>query len=290
MKQVLLIHAHKDLDQLNALVGQMAGPQMLVFVNLDAKSAIDPAQVDGRARLIRRRIPIWWADVSQVEATLHSLTEIIAAVPDFDKVIFVSAQDAPLLPNALLLRELEAVRGHELIECTPVGEGGWRCEERFEYYHFPRAGRVKALAARALERAMRLTGLRRPMLHGYRPHGGSSWWALSRACIIEVLAQVAADPALLRYFRHVACGDELFFQTLVMRSPFAGRVLHNNYRYMQWPDGDARNPKILEAADFSSIAESNAHFCRKIDAIASAGLLPLLQHLREDRAAGPGAH
>ena len=40
------------------------------------------------------------------EATLASLRQILLEQPDFDKVIFLSAQDFPLLPNALLKREL----------------------------------------------------------------------------------------------------------------------------------------------------------------------------------------
>ena len=283
MKQVLLIHAHKDLGQLNALVGQMADADLLVFVNIDAKSAIDPAQVDPRARLVQRRIPIYWADFSQVQATLNSLEEIVAAAPDFDKVIFVSAQDAPLLPNELLRRELAAARDRELIECTPVGEGGWRCEERFHYFHFRAGGRLGKLAERLLERTMRALGLRRRAPPGLRLYGGSSWWALSRACIIDVLAQVKAEPGLLHWWSTVACSDELFFQTLVMRSPFAARVLPDNFRYVQWPDSGARNPKILDAADFERIAASRAHFCRKIDPAASAALLPLLEQLRRSR-------
>lgn len=283
MKQVLLIHAHKDLGQLNALVGQMADEHLLVFVNIDAKSAIDPAMVDPRAHLVRRRIAIHWADFSQVQATLNSLEEIMAAVPDFDKVMFISAQDAPLLPNDLLRRELDAARARELIECTPVGEGGWRCEERFQYFHFPRAGTAGKLFERVLERAMRALGLRRRAPRALALYGGSSWWALSRACIADVLAQARAEPALLRWFGTVACSDELFFQTLVMRSPFAARVLPNNFRYVQWPDSGARNPKVLDAADFPAIAASRAHFCRKIDPAASAALLPLLDQLRRSR-------
>lgn len=283
MKQVLLIHAHRDLAQLNALIAQMADETMQVFVNLDLKSAIDPAHIDPRARLVRQRIAIHWADFSQVQATLNSLAEIVAGVARFDKVIFISAQDAPLLSNSALRRELAALRGKELIECVPVGPGGWRCEERYQYFHLRGKGRLAALGARLLERAMRACSLRRPMLRGYQAYGGSSWWALSRPCITCLLDMVVADPALLRYFRNVACCDELFFQTLVMASPFRPRVLPNNFRFVLWADGSARNPKVLDAADFAQIAVSGAHFCRKIDSVGSAELLPLLQQLRAER-------
>lgn len=280
MKQVILIHAHKDLGQLNTLIGQLADEDFVIYVNVDAKSALDVARIAPPARLVRRRIAIHWGDYSQVRATLNSLAEIVDGVSEFDKVVFVSAQDFPLLSNAGLKRALAALHGSELMECTPVGPDGWDCAERYQYFHLPWAGPLAARTLRLGARAMRALGLRRTMVGGMRPFGGSSWWALSRPCIEHILARVRADASLERFFGTVACPDEIFFQTLVMDSPFAAKVVPNNFRYITWPASGARNPKILDAADYERIARSGAHFCRKIDPAASARLLPLLMRLR----------
>lgn len=287
MKHVILIHAHKDLDQLNGLVGQLAHDGFIIYVNVDTRARFDVARISPLARVVRQRIAVYWGHWSQVRAVLNALAEIVAAVPEFDKVVFISAQDAPLLPNSALEQALDAARGRELLECAPVGPDGWACQERYQYFHWPRAGRPGRLAAKLVQRAMRTLGLRRSMPAGMRPYGGSCWWALSRPCILMILARVAAEPALARCFRTVACPDELFFQTLVMDSPFGANVNTNNFRYIRWPDSAARNPKILDAADFDDIARSDAHFCRKIDAAASAGLLPMLARLRQERISSP---
>jgi hypothetical protein len=65
-----------------------------------------------------------------------------------------------------------------------------------------------------------------------------------------------------------------------MNSRFRERVLAENFRYIQWPEQGARNPKVLDEHDFERIAGSRAHFCRKIDSRASAALLPRLIALR----------
>ncbi|MBZ2206829.1 beta-1,6-N-acetylglucosaminyltransferase [Massilia soli] len=283
MKQVILIHAHKDLGQLNALVGQLAHDGLILYVHVDAKSALDVARIDPRARQVRRRIAVHWGDWSQVRATLNSLAEIVAAVPAFDKVVFISAQDYPLLSNEALIAALDAARGSELLECAAIGPQGWACQERYQYFHWPRGGRLARLAGKLLLRSMRALGWRRAMAAGMRPFGGSCWWALSRPCIEMILQRIQAQPSIEAYFRTVACPDEMFFQTLVMDSPFASRVVSNNFRFIRWPDGGARNPKILDAGDFDEIARSGAQFCRKLDAAGSAGLLPLLERLRQDR-------
>jgi hypothetical protein len=285
MKQVILIHAHKDLDQLNGLIEQLLDDEFCIVVNVDLKSALDVGRVHPGARLVQRRIAIHWGDFSQVQATLNSLGEIVAAVPAFDKVLFVSAQDFPLLANAELKRELARLAHHELLDSVAVGPHDWSCAHRYEYFYRPNGGTLADLACRLGNRAMRMAGLRRRMVNGLQPWGGSSWWALSRPCIEFILASVAADPGLIRFFRSVSCPDELFFQTLVMNSPFRERVLSNNFRYIQWPLTGARNPKVLERADYELIRQSGAHFCRKIEPVASAELLPLLLRLRQGQGA-----
>jgi hypothetical protein len=281
MRQVILIHAHRDIAQLNALATQLLDDDFLIYVNVDAKSAIDITALHPALRLVHPRIDIHWGRFSQVEATLHSMRQVLAEAGAFDKLVFLSAQDAPLLPNRRLKHELAALRGRELLDCVPVGPHGWSCAARYQYFHAG-AG-LAALASRAANRAMRACRLRRRMVHGWQPWAGSSWWALSRGCVEAIVARVAADPALGRFFRKVDCPDEMFFQTVVMNSPFREQVLHYHFRHIQWAAGSARSPKVLDAADFDAIAASPAHFCRKLDPAVSAALLPMLAGLRTSR-------
>ncbi len=280
MRQVILIHAHRDLAQLNALVAQLLDDDFLIYVNIDGKSAIDVGAVHRAARLVHPRIDIHWGRFSQVEATLHSMRHVLADAGQFDKLLFISAQDAPLLPNLRLKQELAALAAGELIDCVPAGPGGWDCAERYQYFH---AGGALAPACRVLNRAMRACGLRRAMVNGWQPWAGSSWWALSRGCVAAIVARAAADAALLRFFRTVDCPDEMFFQTVVMNSPFRQRVLHKNFRHIQWTTGSTRSPQVLDESDFGQIAAAPAHFCRKLEPQASAALLPLLDQLRASR-------
>ena len=280
--QVFLIQAHKDLDQLNALVEQLRDDDFRVYVNLDRKCALDPAAVHPSARLVRDRVDVHWGTFSQVQAVLNSLTQIVAEVPGFDKVIFLSAQDFPLLSNARLKEALALHAHHELLDTVAIGTGPgqWAAGYRYQYFYRDDGPRLLRWACGIANRAMRATGIHRRLPGGMRPYGGSSWWALSRACVQDILARVAREPGLVRFFRRCACPDEMFFQTLVMNSPFASRVLGQNFRYVQWPEHGARNPKILDEGDFERIAASRAHFCRKIDSEASAALLPHLLALR----------
>jgi hypothetical protein len=287
MRQVILIHAHKDLAQLNALVDLLLDDEFLIYVNVDAKSAIDVAALHPAVRLVHPRIAIRWGDFSQVEATLHSMRQVMAEAGAFDKLLFVSAQDFPLLSNRRLKQDLAALAGYELLDCVPIGPHGWQCAERYQYFHRDGGARLAMQACRLANRAMRAAGVTRAMINGWQPWGGSSWWTLSRACVAAIVGQVRADPAVVRFFRSVSCADELFFQTLVMNSPFRARVLSNNFRHLQWQDGEACSPKVLDEDDFDAIRASGAHFCRKIDPSVSAALMRRLRASLEPPCASP---
>lgn len=287
MRQVILIHAHKDLAQLNALVDLLLDDEFLIYVNVDAKSAIDVAALHPAARLVHPRIAIHWGDFSQVEATLHSMRQVMAEAGAFDKLLFVSAQDFPLLSNRRLKQDLAALAGYELLDCVPIGPHGWQCAERYQFFHRDGGARLAMQACRLANRAMRAAGVTRAMINGWQPWGGSSWWTLSRACVAAIVGQVRDDRAIVRFFRSVSCADELFFQTLVMNSPFRARVLSNNFRHLQWQDGGARSPKVLDEDDFDAIRASGAHFCRKIDPSVSAALMRRLRASLEPPCASP---
>jgi len=284
MRQVFLICAHKDLDQLNRLVGQLCDPDFLVYVHLDRKSGLDPARLHPQARPVRARVAVRWGHVSQVEATLASVRQILAEAPGFDKLVLLSAQDFPLLPNALLKAALARLSDRELIETAPVAFDGWRVMHRYAYFHRPGANPAARLACAAANRILRLLRCTRRLPYGLTPYGGSCWWALSQGCLREVLALADAYPSLLRFCRSVQSPDELFFQTLVMQSRFAGRVLPDNFRYIAWPQGGACHPKLLDEGDFERIKASGAHFCRKLDSHASAALLPRLLAWKDGQA------
>lgn len=272
MRQVFLIHAHKDLEQLNALVAHLSDPDFAVYVHLDRKWRLDTAGVHPLAHQVEPRIDVRWGGYSQVQAMLGSLRRVLAAEPEFDKLVFLSAQDFPVLSNSGLKRELARLEGRELIEAAPIGPDGWPVAYRYQYFHREGGGRAARYACALLNRALRLAGRTRRLPGALEPWGGSAWWSLSRSCIAELLAELDKRPALPRFFRSVLCPDEMFFHTLLMNSRFRDRVLANNFRYVQWPEGGGRNPAVLTESDVERILASGAHFCRKLDHAASAGL------------------
>src|SRR3569832_1189476 len=76
---------------------------------------------------------------------------------------------------------------------------------------------------------------RRRFPSGLVPYGGPDWWSLSRACLAHVLERAEQQPGLVRFFCYTASPGELFFQTVILNSPFAKRV-RNFAAYEEWRD------------------------------------------------------
>ena len=87
-----------------------------------------------------------------------------------------------------------------------------------------------------------------------------------------LISPIAKD--LLKRLKNSTCGDEIFFQTVLMNSNFADRIVHNNMRYIDW--SVISPPKFLTVEDYEKIISSRTLFCRKIESKTATELLPLL--------------
>jgi len=290
LKQIYLIHAHNHLAFLNYLINWLSGPQTLVYVNIDKKSGLDCSQIDPKARQIKKRVPINWGAWSQCEATLNSLRQIKEEQAEYGHVIFLSGQDLPVYPTEYIAGQLQA--GHQYINCTDINADWPQAKNRYRHFHQAELSRLyirrPGLAGFAgkvfyksgyylfngLYRALK--GRWRSMPFNMKAYGGSQWWMLERNCINYILEQTEQHPELIRFFRTTFCSDELFFQTMIMNSPFRDQVVPY-LRYIDWTNSpDGKSPKVLSDSDYEAIKASGALFCRKTDPVKS---LKLINHI-----------
>ena len=267
MKNVILIHAHVNVGQLNLLIAQLVDDRHSIYVNLDRKCDIDPASVHKAATVLKTRAEVRWGDYSQVQQILNSMTEITAAERGFGHMVLISGQDFPIVSNDQIDGFLSRNRDRDLLHHDRIGAGYWAVSDRFEYYHYHgRSWTIRKLF-RARRFVMDALGLKRSMVDGLAPYGGSQWWMLTEATVRYTLEFVCRNPRYLRFMRTVHCVDEMFFQTLLLNSPCRDRVVNDYRRYIDWSDcerGIGGSPNVLTESDFDKIVASNALFCRKV--------------------------
>lgn len=257
MKVAYLITAYGDFRHLERLVDALDDPRAAFFIHVDAKSPMPAGLLAGRENVAfapRRRV--WWGGWSHTAAIL-SLMEM-ASRGDFDYCVVMSGADYPVRSNETIYAKL--AEGGEFINAAP-GFRPDKPEGRVKYYRFDgfdRRGKGPVqLLFKGAERALKTLGIHKRRYPFPRVYAGVVWSALSMGCVRHILDHVEKNPRYVSFFRTSAVPEEMFFQTIVGNSPFAGDI-KGTLTYMDW-DADLRSPAFFSAAHLPKVAPGVLH-------------------------------
>lgn len=281
MRLAYLILCHKDPDQINRLVNALLDGDTDIYIHVDAKSNI-ASQITAwpSVFIIEQRVDTRWGTVSQIHSMLALITAAVMSGLQYDYLSLISGQDYPIQSQASFRNFLRDNYGKEFMEHYTLPnkqlsyEGGIG-RVRYRWIDFLTERRslpfriVRNIYLHTFGRMLRRSLDDLPVLYG-----GSNWFSITGHFARYTLHYLESNPAYLRRFDHTGCADEIFFQTLMMNSPFARNVVNNNLRYVKWSNGSS--PDILTASDYDNIVSSGRYFARKVDQTGSANLLDKL--------------
>ncbi|MBN1321077.1 MAG: hypothetical protein JXA87_09575 [Thermoleophilia bacterium] len=295
MRIAYVILAHKQPQQLRRLAARLDAPGVSFFVHVDRRVGaaafqqfVGALESFENVRFVRRRVSRW-GEFGLVRATLEGIAEALRQEPPVDYVVFLTGQDYPIKSRAFIDEFFERSRGRSFLDYDPVpSERYAEAGPRLERWYVHLLGRDFLLPDRRrgleLLRSPRRWPVflvscflprRRPPLKGYKPFTGSAYWALSRACAGYVDDFARRERSFVRHFKSVWVPDELFFQTMLLNSPFADEIDNSDLHHIRWSAGQA-HPATLTAADLDEIACSPALFARKFDLEVDERVLDLI--------------
>jgi hypothetical protein len=281
MKLVYLIHAHKNIAQLNNLIELLADNDTKIYVNIDLKSKIDVSKINEKAHLIKKRIPIIWAHYSQTQAILNSIEEINKNEASYSHIIFISGQDFPIKPNAIIKNTIQKDKDYLEYCIVPTEWSG--AKYRYERFHYQ--GKIKILRKIVMVFAsvIRRLGYCRKIPGEPIPYGGSDWWIFTKDTIEYIISFVNdnANKTYINFFCIVVHTSELFFHIILCNSEKMKNIVNDNCRYIDWSERRP-NPKNLDISDYEKIINSNKLFCRKIEQGVSDSLVEKLIEYRNN--------
>lgn len=264
-----LILAHKNPGQLRDLVNTLQDGDNYFFIHIDKKVQIEPFLNQsyfqpGKIFFCRNRVNANWGGFSLVQATMN----LIRSVPDNnitpDYVHLISGSDFPIKKNTDIKRFFISNNGQNFLEhfTFPVSHGGWGGMDRIRFrYNVDTLGQKKAILFAEEQRKLNVNI---PFPEGYKPYGGSQWWSLTGKCIDFIIKANSKRNILYEFSKSTYIPDEMFFQTLLMNSPFHSTVTNDNLRYIDWVSGPER-PRILRSDDLTRLKSSKKLFARKFD-------------------------
>lgn len=267
-----VILAHQLPTQVARLVRQLNAPGTFFLVHIDrrAGSAVyreAQAKLSGLDNVVfLRRHKLHWSGFGHVAATLEGIAELRTRSHPFDYLVLLTGQDYPIKPNAVIEETLARSGNRSFLEYMLVAEAFADGEERIRRWHWRRGqgpgGRHVSLP------------IPRRWPRGLVPYGGSSYWCLNRVCVEYAYSFASANPAFVRYLRHVDVPDEIVFQTILVNSPLREQIVNDNLRYIDWTRQPL--PAILGVADLDALARSRKLFARKFDPRVDAEILDLI--------------
>jgi Core-2/I-Branching enzyme len=296
MKIAYIILAHKEPEQLIRLVHRLNPEKNSFFIHIDKRvdNAIYNEMKNGLDHFSNvyflKRHRCFWGDFSLVKATIEGIDALDRKVP-FDWLILLSGQDYPIKSNLQIDRFLENNQGISFIEYFPLPnfKDDWGDEngglDRIEYWNFVLFNRRFRFTDKPLDCSREfliplpawplLFAKKRQFPKGLNPYGGGEWWCLPRECIEYIHNFIHQNRSFVRFFHHVHIPDEIFFQTIILNSPFKGSVVNDHLRYIEWSP-KREDPAILGKDDFGEFICSSSLFARKFDVSRDREILDMI--------------
>lgn len=286
MRLAALILVHHYPLQGAKLIHILLQNDLDVFVHVDARAQATYNELyslfkkEVRVTFTKERHKVYWGSFSQVLATL-ALLKCARQQNTYDYYTLLSGQDLPIQPLSDYRDFLEKNKGREFIHWYKLPHfenhgisGGL---ERMELYWLdikPRFTYLRAKLTDLIQKAQKR--LKHKRKFDFELYSGSNWFTLSGSAIDYCLSFLQEHPSFARHFRYTRCTDEIFFQTLLLNSPFSEKIQNENLRYIDWQSGP-EYPRVLRLEDLDKIKKaSHKFFGRKFDLNLDSQIIEIL--------------
>ncbi|MDJ0691866.1 MAG: beta-1,6-N-acetylglucosaminyltransferase [Xenococcaceae cyanobacterium MO_188.B32] len=267
MRHAFLIQAHRNFEQIKLLVDDIiSDDKCSVYLHVDLKNDIlyqkfKKYYVDSaKVTIIDEREPVYWADFSQVKATLILLKNAVSK--SYDYYSLISGQDYIIKPLQEFNDFLEKNNGLEFIEAKKRNNT-WRVQLTHRHTQSPKFRRYRYYRYYTLLLAI-LQYQKKPYVNQYEIYFGSSWFTLTKSAVKYILDFVNKNSGFMADFETSTCGDEHFFQTILINSKFAHRIYNDNLRFIEFKT-HRNSPDILTINNYEELINSPKFIARKFD-------------------------
>ncbi|MBV8886914.1 MAG: hypothetical protein JO235_23370 [Chroococcidiopsidaceae cyanobacterium CP_BM_RX_35] len=304
MKIAYLILAHKNPDQILRLITRLNTDYISFFIHID-KRATDEIYCSVFAGLNQlsnvyfvKRHNSTWGRFGIVRAIIEGIKAIVDTGIYFDYVIHLSGQDYPIKSNTQIKEFLQENKGKEFLNYFSLPHSDWNNEyesfNRLERWHIyinnhhytlPQEHKFQSPIKSFLYSCLNLLIKKRKLPKDFSLYGGSQFWCLTGECIKYVNDFLKRNRWFVNRFMHTFIPDELFFQTLILNSPFKDKIV-NDYSsnkpvisFVDWENPNPLSPAILDKTYFSQLLKSKDLFARKFDVDRDVDILDMLDKI-----------
>lgn len=285
LRHAYLIAAHEKPAQLKTLLGLLDDADNDIYLHIDRKAS-GFAEEELRAAAPKSRVffvprlDSRWGDAVFIDVILSLLRQAVATEHSYYHLL--SGADLPLVSQGEIHAFFAAHAGQEFVDfdCETVDRTMLR--QRIGRWHLrqpvhPLAKKLYRVAEPLWLDLQKLLRVDRQKNCDIVFQKGAVWFSISHACAVFACAE--ADKYRAHYQKSI-CADELWLQTVLVRSPFMDKRAFSGFgdecaatmRYVDWTEG-GRSPRVLRMADYDTLKNSGMLFARKFDAAKDAELI-----------------
>ena len=265
------IICHKNTNILRTTIEILWQGKNNIYLHVDKKANIeDFYEYTDKVHFMKHRIDITWASFSQIEATLLVLKEV--SRKKYDYVCLLSGDCLPLKNSEEISEFLSKNSGKEFIGIQKKPDYN-ELENNIKYEHSNLyLKRRKSVLDSIMFKIQR--HIESPKINpGYKSlpklYKGANWFCLTGELCNYILKYLQENAWYSEAFEKSFCGDEVFFQTIIMNSKYSEKIYNYNkeyddnhmaLRYIDWNSGP-EYPKILTEEDFTNIKATENGDC-----------------------------
>lgn len=276
MRTAFIIQMHKYPEQVNKFIYQLISEaQADVFIHIDKKNYRKLAGKiinSPNVKVLQQCINCEWGDISQVDATILLLREVLASNHQYDFVCLRSGQD--LLVKGGFKEFLANHKDTIFMNYRYLSEKNsaqlrirWPKIMRRRYTTAHPIRIFRKLLLNLYSRGINIFPNKNKWPKDYRLYKGSQWFTIPYNVAQYIIVFLDQNEWFYKFFKNTLVPDESFFQTLILNSPYKSKVVNNNLLFLKWGEtlGERNSPKDLKMDDVKLIKESQKFFARKFD-------------------------
>lgn len=229
----MLVHRNPRL--LERAIGALSSEDSGFFIHVDAKSVIPGFSgiVGKNIFFCEHRIPVYWAEFSNVEAILQVMQMALTSTVRYDYFVFMQGADYPLRSREYIQEFFDENRGKEFMSMVEMPAPGFPLS-KINTLRFTSDKPFRRFLTRGLAKLGLATRDYRKYLGELKPYAGDACWALSREACEYIVEFSHRRPEVSAYFRNTHVPEESFFHTILGNSKFRDRV-QKSLLYRYWP-------------------------------------------------------
>lgn len=268
-KHAFLIMAHNEWDILKKILIILDYPTNDIYIHIDKK--VKQVDLESLKKEVKesnlyfvKRMKISWGGYSLVNCELVLLSAAIKAMYEYYHLI--SGVDMPLKTPQEIDAFFMKNKGRNFISIEVNISKTRKYLERINLYHFLQdnigrnRGKMTSLLAGLENRLLKLQnkfGIDRTVKEQTMFYKGAQWFSINHAMAKQVLTD---KKFIKKHFKYTHCADEIFLQTIAMRSELRETICSVGVRYIDWRRG---NPYTFRLEDYDELINSEMLFARK---------------------------